>query len=111
MQKKTTAIAPKRELCADSAAKVLSCSRARKTDIGPEVSGKPTSKPLTTGPQRLAVRVTMAIISGVRVSFKKKKNMVNLDELSSVIYMAPPLRHSPGQVKLRLIIRFRADLH
>jgi len=46
------------------------CS-ARKTEMGPEVSGRPMSSPLNTGPQRRPARVTEPMKIGVMSSLNR----------------------------------------
>ncbi len=45
---------------------------ARKKAIGPEVSGSPTSQPLTAGPQRRPVRLAAPISAGVSTNFRAR---------------------------------------
>src|ERR1041384_7813179 len=58
------AASPRRVPTAAPAAKSGPCSRARKTETGAEVRGKPESHPPTPCPQRRATRVATAIRSG-----------------------------------------------
>src|SRR5579872_1920337 len=51
------------------AAKLVPCSKARKNDTGPDVSGNPTSQPLTVGPNLRPTSVTPPSSNGVRISF------------------------------------------
>src|SRR5689334_15298203 len=57
---------------AAAAANVVPCSSARNKTTGPEVSGRPTSQPLTAGPQRRPARLTAPISSGLTSSLKRK---------------------------------------
>ncbi len=47
------------------------CS-ARKSETGPEVSGKPINSPLIVGPQRRPANVTTAMKKGVMTSLSKR---------------------------------------
>ncbi|MDQ2806513.1 MAG: hypothetical protein M3Z04_06295 [Chloroflexota bacterium] len=51
------------------AANTWPCSSARNSTTGAEVSGSPTSQPLTSGPQRRPARLTPTINNGVSTSF------------------------------------------
>src|SRR5215468_6752912 len=46
--------------------------RARKSATGADVNGKPTSQPLTAGPQRRPARLAVPISVGVRTSFRTR---------------------------------------
>src|SRR5438093_13004433 len=45
---------------------------ARKNAIGADVNGRPTSQPLTAGPQRRPARLAAPIKAGVRTSLRAK---------------------------------------
>src|SRR5438034_7224327 len=62
------AASPRRVPTAAPAAKSGPCSRARNTETGAEVRGKPESHPPTPCPHRRATRVATAIRSGVTTS-------------------------------------------
>src|SRR5439155_15661233 len=58
------------------AANVTPWSRARKKTTGPDVSGNPTSQPLTPGPQRRPARLTAPISAGVSTSLSARPSTV-----------------------------------
>jgi hypothetical protein len=55
---------------ATDAAKDVPSLRARKKVTGAEVNGRPTSQPLTAGPQRRPARLAVPIRAGVSTSLK-----------------------------------------
>src|SRR5882762_11276658 len=58
------------EPTAAAAANSTPCSSARMNAMGPDVSGNPTSHPLTPGPQRRPAMLTAPISVGVSTSFR-----------------------------------------
>jgi hypothetical protein len=64
------AAAPARLPRAVDAAKPAPCSKARKKQTGPEVSGRPMNQPLTVSPQRRPARLAARISTGVTTSFR-----------------------------------------
>lgn len=61
--------APARMPCAAAAANAAPWSSASSSAMGPEVNGSPTSRPLTSGPQRRPTSEIAAISTGVRVRY------------------------------------------
>lgn len=78
-QNAPTAIIPARVPIAALAAKIFPCSSARKTETGPEVSGKPATAPLTAGPQRRPINVSAAMSSGVSKSLIRRMSITSVD--------------------------------
>ena len=56
----------------ESKTKVRSWLRARKKATGPEVSGSPTSHPLTAAPHRRPAKLAEPMMTGARINFKTK---------------------------------------
>src|SRR5258708_3541677 len=67
-QRPATYTIPSIVSCAARAAKVVPRPRARNNATGPDVRGRPTSQPLTAGPQRRPARLTNPSKAGVKSS-------------------------------------------
>src|SRR6266508_5154324 len=63
-------MAPASDPTAAAAAKASPCSRAMKKATGPDVSGSPTSQPLTLWPHRRPARLATAIRIGVTTTLR-----------------------------------------
>src|SRR5262249_20682263 len=75
-QNTACAAAPVIDPTAAAAANLMPASSARKNAIGPDVSGSPTSQPLTPGPQRRPARLTAPISAGVNTSLSARPSTV-----------------------------------
>ena len=77
-QKAATAINPASVAIAACDAKSTPCSNARKTETGPDVSGRPAIAPLAVGPQRRPISVSAQMNNGVSASFIRSMSVTSV---------------------------------
>ena len=72
---------------------MLPCSKAKKNDTGPDVSGNPISQPPIVGPHFLPERLTSPMKDGTRTSLRR-----NVIQLMFIIVFAIRIEARAGSI-------------